>query len=79
MSDIWRRKKLNSLRNRDTAFYNDIKNFKANSNLDFNHSPKIIRNFHFWPIFEFDLIRFDSWVARVNISPVYTWALTVNI
>ena len=50
MSDIWRRKKLNSLRNRDTAFYNDIKNFKADSNLNFNHCQKLSKmpNFHSW-------------------------------
>ena len=71
MSDIWRRKKLNSLRNRDTAFYNDIKNFKANSNLDFNHSRKIIQNFHFRPNFN----RF-SFLTNFRIWPYSFWFLS---
>ena len=94
MSDIWRRKKLNSLRNRETAFYNDIKNFKASSNLNFNcnHCPN-------GPIFIFGtgiifapisiLIQFSnspifefdlfSCDSGVYISSVYTLTSTLDI
>ena len=73
MSDIWRRKKLNSLRNRETAFYNDIKNFKASSNLNFNcnHCPKSPIFLPVFTIASISILVQLSFCSNFNIVPVF--------